>query len=134
MGVGHKWRLTLVTASGHTVAVPASITASIQLTADGQFLADDSVNAVSGTWVSTPTGYRVTTSATTLVGYAGHDTTMLAVIEAIDSVSGSQSDVAAHTAGTTLELTVPNYALTLTDDGPATTFPPPTPTTAAGSR
>jgi hypothetical protein len=129
MGVGHKWRLTLVSLGSETVAVPASLAATIQLTSDGQFLADDTVNALSGTWVSTPTGYRVTRSGSTLVGYAGGDATKVTVIDAIDSVAGSEADVAAHAAGTMLTLTVPKYALTFSDDGLAATNPPPSPTT-----
>src|SRR5664279_3558069 len=69
-GIDHKWRLTRVTADGETTPILESITAAVQFTADGQFLADDSVNAVSGGWVSTPTGYRVSSSGTTLAAYA----------------------------------------------------------------
>jgi hypothetical protein len=132
-GVGHKWRLSQVTANGKTTPTPASIAATVQFTADGQFLADDSVNAVSGTWVSTPAGYRVGSSGSTFVAYAGHDSTKLAVISAIDSVTMALAEVAAHSAGTTLTLAVPKYTLTFVQAGSAVTFPPPSPTAAVTS-
>jgi hypothetical protein len=128
-GIDHKWRLTQVTADGKTTPIPDSITATVQFTADGQFLADDSVNAVSGGWVSTPTGYRVSSSGTTLVAYAGTDSTKLEVISAIDSVTMGQVNVAAHSVGTALTLAVPKCTLTFTEAGAAVTFPPPSPTT-----
>lgn len=109
--------------------VPASITATIQLTSDGHFLADDSVNAVSGSYVRTTRGYRVISSGSTAVGYAGNDTSRLTVIAAIDAVTYGKTDVAAaYGTGTTLRLAVPGYALTFADDGPAATFPPPSST------
>jgi hypothetical protein len=43
----------------------------------------------------------VTSTATTLVGYAGTDPNRLAVIASIDAVLGHPSAVAANTTGTT---------------------------------
>ncbi len=131
VGVGHKWRLTEVAADGKTAPIPESITATIQFTADGQFLADDSVNAVFGTWVGTPAGYRVGSSGTTLVAYAGPDSTRLEVMSAIGSVTVAAADVTAHGSETTLTLAVPKYTLTFIQAGPAVTFPPPSPTTGS---
>jgi hypothetical protein len=51
-------------------------------------------------------------------------------IAAIDSVTFGPASVTAHTTGSVLTLGVPRYTLTLTDEGPATIFPPPSPTTA----
>jgi hypothetical protein len=111
-GVGHKWRLTQVAADGKTAPIPESITATVQFTADGQFLADDSVNALSGTWMSTPTGYRVRSSGSTFVVYAGQDSTKLEAISAIDSVTLALVDVAAEGTGNALTLAGPKYTLT----------------------
>jgi hypothetical protein len=128
-GIDHKWRLTQVTADGKTTTIPDSVTATVQLTADGQFLADDTVNAVSGRWVSTPSGYRVSSSGTTLVAYAGTDSTKLEAMIAIDSVTVAEANVTAHITGTALTLAVPKYTLTFMDAGAAVSFPPPSPTT-----
>jgi hypothetical protein len=133
-GVGHKWRLTKVAADGKTAPIPESIAATVQFTADGQFLADDSVNALSGTWMSTPTGYRVRSSGSTFVAYAGQDSTKLEVISAIDSVTLALVDVAAEGTGNALTLAGPKYTLTFIQAGPAATFPPPSPTTAMTPR
>jgi len=123
-GVGHRWRLTHVTVTGRNVDVPDSINATIQLTSDGRFLASDSINALSGTYTATRTGFTVTSTATTLVGYAGTDPTKLAVIAAIDAVLGREAAVAAKTTGTTLTLNAPNYQLTFREEGPAISHPP----------
>jgi len=72
-GVGHKWALTRVTATGGKVDVPDSINATFQLTSDGRFLGSDSVNALSGTYTATPTGFSVTSIATTLLPDADTD-------------------------------------------------------------
>ena len=129
-GIDHKWRLTRVTADGKTTTIPDSMAATVQFTADGQFLADDTVNAVFGKWVSTPSGYRVSSSGTTFVGYAGTDATKLEAIIAIDSVTVTEARVTAHSTGTALTLAVPKYTLTFMDAGAAVTFPPPSPTTS----
>jgi hypothetical protein len=128
-GVGHKWRLTRVTATGGKVDVPDSINATFQLTSDGRFLASDGVNALSGTYTATRTGFTVTSTATTAVGYGGTDPTKLAVITAIDVVLGHEAvGVAAKTTGTTLTLNAANYQLTFHEEGPAVSHPPPTAT------
>jgi len=128
-GIERKWRLTQVMSNGKLTPIPPSITATIQFTADGHYLADDSANALDGTWKATSAGYRVTKFGSTLVGYAGTDATRLTAIAAIDSVTIYGADVAASSTGAQLTLTVSKYTLTFTDDGPATTFPPPRPTT-----
>jgi hypothetical protein len=113
---------------GRKVDVPDSIDATFQLTSDGRFLASDTVNALSGTYTATRTGLRVTSTATTLVGYAGTDPTRLAVIASMDTVLGHETAVAATTTGTTLTLNLANYQLTFRDVGPAVSYPPPSAT------
>jgi len=133
-GVGHKWRLTRVTATGGKVDVPDSINATFQLTSDGRLLASDGVNALSGTYTATRTGFTVTSTATTAVGYGGTDPTKLAVITAIDVVLGHEAaGVAAKTTGTTLTLNAANYQLTFHEEGPAVSHPPPTATSTITS-
>lgn len=130
-GVGHTWQLTRVTVTGRKVEVPDSIDATLQLSSDGRFLASDTVNALSGTYTATRTGFTVTSTATTLVGYTGTDPARLAVIASIDAVLGHNSAIAATTTRTTLTLNLANYQLTFRDMGPAASHPPPsaTPTT-----
>jgi hypothetical protein len=127
-GVGHKWRLTRVTVTGGKVDVPDLIDATFQLTSDGRFLASDSVNALSGTYTATRSGFTVTSTATTLVGYAGTDPTKLAVIASMDAVLGREGAVAAMTTGTTLTLNLADYQLTFREVGPAVSYPPPSAT------
>jgi heat shock protein HslJ len=127
-GVGHKWRLTRVTATGGKVDVPDSINATFQLTSDGRFLASDSVNALSGTYTATRAGFTVTSIATTLLPYADADPTRLAVIAAIRAVLGlghEAAAVAAKTTGTTLTLNAADYQLTFREVGPAVSHRPP---------
>jgi heat shock protein HslJ len=130
-GVGHKWALTRVTATGGKVGVPDSINATFQLASDGRFLAFDSANALSGTYTATRTGFTVTSIATTLLPYADTDPTKLAVIAAIRAVLGlghEAAGVAAKITGTTLTLNAANYQLTFREEGPAVSHPPPTAT------
>jgi hypothetical protein len=122
--VGHKWQLTQVTTNGRRVGVPGSLGATFQLTSDGRFLASDSVNALSGTYVATPTGFRVTKAATTLVGYSGTDPTRLAVIAGMNGVLMHEGAVAANATGRTLTLNAANYELSFRNAGSAVSFPP----------
>jgi heat shock protein HslJ len=130
-GVGHKWRLTRVTATCGKVDVPDSINATFQLTSDGRFAASDTVNGLSGTYTATRTGFTTTSTVTTLIAYEGTDPTRLAVIASMGAVLWQESAVAATTTGTTLRLNRANYQLTFEDIGPAASQPPPsaTPTT-----
>jgi hypothetical protein len=88
-----------------------------------------------GSYVSASPGFRVTTTAGTLVGYVGTDQTKLtaiaaiAAIDAMTAMAGRPTDVTVVTERAGLMLTVPGYDLTFHDDGPATTFPAPSPTT-----
>jgi heat shock protein HslJ len=126
--VGHQWRLMRVTVAGSQLDVPDSIDATFQLASDGRFLASDTVNALSGTYTATRTGFTVTSVASTAVGYAGTDRTRLAVIASMDAVLGHHSAVAAQTSRTTLTLNLANYRLTFGDVGPAVSYPPPSAT------
>ena len=132
--IGHQWRLTQVTASGRKLDVPDSLVATFQLTPDGLFLASDSVNALSGAYTATRTGFAVTHTATTLVGYAGTDPTRLAVIAAMNAVLLREGSVRAETSGSTLTLIAPNYQLSFREAGPAVTHPPPSPTSTNTQR
>jgi hypothetical protein len=137
-GVGRLWRLVEIRHAGETVVVPGSLTATLQLTLDHQLLASDTVNALSGTYASTRSGFAVMSAGSTAVGYAGTDPTRLTVIAAMAAVAGQKSDVTAKLPGTALVLTVPDYELTFRDQGPAVIYPPasptPTPTPTATSR
>jgi len=126
--VGHQWLLTQVTASGREVDVPGSVDATFQLTADGRFLASDSVNALSGTYTATRSGFTVTHAVTTLVGYAGADPTRLAVIAAMGAVLLREGAVGAKVTASVLTLTAAGYQLSFRAAGPAVSYPPPSPT------
>jgi heat shock protein HslJ len=130
--IGHQWRLTQVTASGRKVDVPDSVVATFQLTPDGRFLASDSVNALSGAYTATRTGFTVTHPATTLVAYAGTDPTTRAVIAAMNAVLLREGAVDAKTTGSTLTLIARNYQLSFREAGPAVSHPPPSPTNTQG--
>jgi hypothetical protein len=83
---------------------------------------------------ATRTGFTVTSTATTAVGYGGTDPTKLVVITAIDVVLGHEAaGVAAKTTGTTLTLNAANYQLTFHEEGPAVSHPPPTATSTITS-
>ena len=78
--VGSRWLLTAIANGGASRAVPEALNATWQFTGDQQFLASDTVNALSGRYRFLPTGFATTDAATTLVGYAGSDPVRLAVI------------------------------------------------------
>ena len=117
-----------MTASGRKLDVPDSVVATFQVTPDGRFLASDSVNALSGAYTATRTGFTVTDATTTLVGYTGSDPTRLAVIAAMNAVLRPKGSVRAETTGSTLTLIAPSYQLSFRKAGHALTYPPPSPT------
>jgi heat shock protein HslJ len=129
VGVGRLWQLVQINHAGRTVAVPSTIDATLQLTSDGQFLASDTVNATSGKYKRTASGFVVTFAATTLVGYGGSDPTRLSVIDAIRELTLSTNHVDATINGTHLTLTVAHDRLVFVDHGPAVVYPSASPTT-----
>ncbi len=81
------WRLTAVTDRRGTTAIPASIDAWLELAADGELLASDDVNTITGHFTTTSTGFDVSDAVTTLVGYGGNDPVQLAAITGIGAVT-----------------------------------------------
>jgi hypothetical protein len=85
--VSSRWRLTAVTDRRGTTRLPTSIDAWLELPSDGEFLASDDVNAISGHFTTTSAGFDVSQAATTLAGYAGNDPVELAAITGIRAVT-----------------------------------------------
>jgi hypothetical protein len=111
--IGPKWLLTQVTTANGTVDVPAAFGAGFQFTPDGKFLASDGVNSMSGSFRTAPGGFDLGPGATTLVGYAGTDPTVLLVVAAIAEVASHH--VTIGVAQETLSMSVPGYRLALTE-------------------
>jgi hypothetical protein len=127
--VGYKWLLTEITTSHGVVTVPASLQATYEFTGDQHFLASDSVNAISGGFTQTQSGFTTHNPATTVVGYVGTDLVRTKVIEAIRSVTfGTVVDVSAGSTPSSVVMAASGYRLTFSKVGNATTFPPPSPT------
>jgi hypothetical protein len=133
-GLGRLWLLTGIAHAGTDVVVPAALRATLQLSADGQFVASDTVNTMSGKFTRTVRGFEVPAAVTTAVGYAGRDPARLAVISAMSAVADG-TDVGAAASRTALTLSVKAYVLTFRDVGAAVVYPsaPPTGTGTAAS-
>lgn len=131
-GLGRLWQVTQIRHAGQTFTPAPTVRATLQLTADGTYLADDSVNAISGTYRGSTSGFRTTRAASTLVGYAGSDPARLAVIAAMAALT-SGSSASAQAKDGILTITVSGYELTFRDIGPAVTHPPASPTPTAVS-
>ncbi len=149
---GRHWRLTSVSHNGATVAIPARVGATIDFSASAHYCGrgalfgqcpgkigiNDSVNFLSGSYRLTVDGFATTDVGTTLVLYAGPDTTRKLVISAMDQVAygrvastgfSGNADVRASVDRDVLTLTVPDYVLTLTAQGKSrldTSSPSPT--------
>jgi hypothetical protein len=94
--VGSRWRLTTVTDSRGTTAMPASTGAWIDLAADGTLVAYDDINAVNARFAVTGAGFDVDAGLTTLAGYAGSDPAVLAAIAGISAVTSVPGEQTAH--------------------------------------
>lgn len=85
--VGSRWRLTAVTDRRGTTEIPASTDAWLELAADGELIASDDVNTISGHFTITSAGFDVSDTATTLVGFADNDPARVAAVIGIDAVT-----------------------------------------------
>ncbi|MDT4893700.1 MAG: hypothetical protein QOE97_2735 [Pseudonocardiales bacterium] len=130
--VGSRWVLTEITTGHSALSVPESPQATWQFTADRQFLASDTVNAISGRYRLSPTGFATMNAGTTLVGYAGSDPVRLAVISAFRAMTSGPVDVALTSSPpNAVTMRVPGYVLKFRRSGSAVTFPPASPTSTA---
>lgn len=85
--IGSRWRLTAVTDRHGTTKIPASVDAWLQLSADGQLTAFDDINTITGHFAATGSGFDVSETATTLVGYGGNDPAQLAAMIGLAAVT-----------------------------------------------
>ncbi|MDQ6850554.1 MAG: hypothetical protein M3070_11450 [Actinomycetota bacterium] len=134
--IGYRWLLTGVSTTRGHMTVPRSFAAAIQFTADGKYLASDSLNAISGAYTSTKSGFLVHDSASTTVGYVGKNPQRLAAIAGIDAITGeldgqSSVTVTEANAPSTVLMAVPGYTLSLRRAGLAATFTSPSPTSTS---
>src|SRR5438067_143373 len=74
--------------------VAESLQASWQFTADQEYLASDTVNAISGRYRLSPAGFATINAGTTLVAYVGSDPVRLAVIAAFRAMTSQAVGVA----------------------------------------
>lgn len=83
--VGIRWLLTSVETRGRRSLAPAKLAARVWFGSDGEFLAWDGINTLSGEWRLD--GARLwVDAATTLVGYIGDDPATVAVMESFGPV------------------------------------------------
>jgi META domain len=85
--VGSRWLLVSVRNGQQHSAVPAALRAGIAFGTDGEVVMSDSVNALSGRYTTTATGFVVSEAGSTAAGYAGTDPTTLLVIKAVDAIA-----------------------------------------------
>ncbi len=98
--VGSRWRLTAVTDRRGTTEIPASIDAWLELAADGELIASDDVNTVSGHFTSTSAGFDVSDTATTLVGFDGNDPAEVAAVVGINAMTMNSQAVPSAASST----------------------------------
>jgi len=82
---GYDWQVVAIAHDGKETRIPARLRVVLQFSPDGKFGANDSVNFHGGTFRTTGDGFTVSGMRATLIGYAGHDPTILLAINAIGS-------------------------------------------------
>lgn len=128
--VGSQWLLTEIANGGTLRTVPEALKATWQFTGDRQFLASDTVNAISGRYRFVNNGFATIDAATTLVGYVGSDPVRLAVISGFQRMTiGTVAVSVVSPAQVTMR--VPGFVMTFRRLGAAQTFPAPSPTSSA---
>ena len=108
---GYDWQVVTISHDGTMTSIPARLEVAMQFSPDGHFSANDSVNIRSGVYRATAAGFTVGGMGTTLVGYAGHDPTVLLAIKAIGSLNDGVHATARLTGGR-LVVGVASYTLT----------------------
>lgn len=86
--VGRRWRLVSVDDRTATTTMPTKTNATLELRPNGEFVADDTVNAIFGRFTRTADGFEVSSAGSTLAGYAGHEPDILAAKAAIGALAG----------------------------------------------
>ena len=122
---GSQWRLTTVSEGSKTTGIPDSLGARMGFAPGGGFQADDGVNAISGKYTATGSGFAIHDGAITDVGYAGKDAGHLAAIAAFQPVTGGNHVTVVSLDRTRLVTQAGGYRLTFTRTGPATDQPLP---------
>lgn len=115
--VGPRWRLVAMSHQGDRLTVPLSVRAWIRFGPSDQLVMHDSINASSGRFTSTLSGFRPTDMGTTLVGDAGADPVRLAVVRGMSAVLGPgpeahlEGEVSIRMSAGRLVLSVDGYEL-----------------------
>lgn len=124
---GIDWRLVRGSVGTTTTFTTPNDRPRITFNRDGTFGADDGINYLGGKYRQTATGVVLSDVAATLVGYAGHDRSVIATATAFAALTGGRSptDVQVNDRGE-LVLSGGGYMLWFRNAGAADT-----PTTAA---
>jgi hypothetical protein len=125
--VGIRWRIVEVRHQAASVTIPSSRGGYFALSTDGAIAADDTLNVYAARFTTTTTGFHVTGTTVSGVGYVGHDPVMLALIEGTQALTDEGADVTARRVGTELDLSVRTYSITATQVGSAAPQPSPSP-------
>ncbi len=123
--VGYRWRVTEVAKSGAPTPVPPAWDVYLDLSKNGQFVANDGVNTISGTYRARSTSITIGQAASTLIGIGpGADPTRVLVAAAVDAFLdgpvGGANRVVLTNAGLTMTVTASGYTLTYSRTGSAT--------------
>ena len=109
--VGSTWRFTDVVTPHGSVVLRADSPAGISFGADGSLRASDNVNAYSGRYETSETGYRVTDIAMTLRAYLGDDPQILATKRAVQEMTNARAEIRADLHGDSLVIAAGGYQL-----------------------
>lgn len=108
---GYDWHVVTISDDGTARSIPARLRVILRFSPGGQFGAYDGVNYHSGAYRTTGDGFTVSGMRATLIGYAGHDPTVLLAISAIGSFNdGVHATV--RLTGNRLVVGVGSYTLT----------------------
>jgi hypothetical protein len=125
--IGLRWRIVEVRHDAVSVAIPGRRGGYFALSADGALLADDTLNNYAAHFRTTRTGFHVTDSIGSGVGYAGRDPMMLTLIEGTQVLTNEGADVSERLVGNQLDLSVGRYRITAVRAGSVGAQPSPSP-------
>ena len=114
--VGYKWLVTAITSRGRRTPVPASKQVYVLFTPNGQFGANDPINFHQATYSLVGDGFTTSNVATTAVGYAGDNQTIIVARAAISAFEDGVHATATVT-GNRLAISVDGFLLDCQRDG-----------------
>jgi hypothetical protein len=90
--VGSRWQLTSVADGATSTAIPADAGATVEFRKDGQIIANNGTDVLTGRFSTTSGGFEVRDVGTTLAVYGGNDPHRLAAIAGLNALAYGNRD------------------------------------------